>query len=138
MNININFVTPFKYNEYDSESKMNKNNASFKQGDVVTVNNSINDSIINTTIENLITDRNAHDTFKIDIFMDLIHDTTNVKDIILALDDDTLKCMLMHEIGDNIFHRDFNNIKSVLPVLNIDSIDRLVKYNALHVKKEVN
>ena len=138
MNININFVTPFKYNEYDSESKMNKNNASFKQGDVVTVNNSINDSIINTTIENLITDRNAHDTFKIDIFMDLIHDTTNVKDIILALDDDTLKCMLMHEIGDNIFHTDFNNIKSVLPVLNIDSIDRLVKYNALHVKKEVN
>ena len=103
-----------------------------------TVNNSINDSIINTTIENLITDRNEHDTFKIDIFMDLIHDTTNVKDIILALDDDTLKCMLMHEIGDNIFHTDFNNIKSVLPVLNIDSIDRLVKYNALHVKKEVN
>ena len=138
MNININFVTPFKYNEYDSESKMNKNNASFKQGDVVTVNNSINDSIINTTIENLITDRNAHDTFKIDIFMDLIHDVTNVKDIILSLDDDTLKCMLMHEIGDNIFHTDFNNIKAVLPVLNIDSIDRLVKYNALHVKKEVN
>ena len=138
MNININFVTPFKYNEYDSESKMNKNNASFKQGDVVTVNNSINDSIINTTIENLITDRNEHNTFKIDIFMDLIHDVTNVKDIILSLDDDTLKCMLMHEIGDNIFHTDFNNIKSVLPVLNIDSIDRLVKYNALHVKKEVN
>lgn len=70
MNININFVTPFKYNEYDSESKMNKNNASFKQGDVVTVNNSINDSIINTTIENLITDRNEHNTFKIDIFME--------------------------------------------------------------------
>ena len=130
MNININFVTPFKYNEYDSESKMNKNNASFKQGDVVTVNNSINDSIINTTIENLITDRNEHDTFKIDIFMDLIHDTTNVKDIILALDDDTLKCMLMHEIGDNIFHTDFNNIKAILPKLNIDS---LLKFNALHV-----
>ena len=103
-----------------------------------TVNTVIPDDIVNTTIENLITDRNAHDTFKIDIFMDLIHDTTNVKDIILALDDDTLKCMLMHEIGDNIFHTDFNNIKSVLPVLNIDSIDRLVKYNALHVKKEVN
>ena len=130
MNININFVTPFKYNEYDSESKMNKNNASFKQGDVVTVNNSINDSIINTTIENLITDRNEHNTFKIDIFMDLIHDTTNVKDIILALDDDTLKCMLMHEIGDNIFHTDFNNIKAILPKLNIDS---LLKFNALHV-----
>ena len=130
MNININFVTPFKYNEYDSESKMNKNNASFKQGDVVTVNNSINDSIINTTIENLITDRNEHDTFKIDIFMDLIHDVTNVKDIILSLDDDTLKSMLMHEIGDNIFHTDFNNIKAILPKLNIDS---LLKFNALHV-----
>ena len=103
-----------------------------------TVNTVIPDDIVNTTIENLITDRNAHDTFKIDIFMDLIHDVTNVKDIILSLDDDTLKCMLMHEIGDNIFHTDFNNIKSVLPVLNIDSIDRLVKYNALHVKKEVN
>jgi len=102
------------------------------------VNTIIPDDIINKTVDNLITDRNERDTDKIDIFMGLIHDVTNVKDIILSLDDDTLKCMLMHEIGDNIFHTDFNNIKAVLPVLNIDSIDRLVKYNALHVKKEVN
>ena len=99
------------------------------------VNTIIPDDIINKTVDNLITDRNERDTDKIDIFMDLIHDVTNVKDIILSLDDDTLKCMLMHEIGDNIFHTDFNNIKSILPKLNID---RLVKYNALHVKKEVN